>query len=82
MNQEQPYVGIGHSPDGVDLPLGLGMQLMQEPKAMTAFGQLSTEQKASMIKDIQSAKSGQEAENKIMDVVASLRDFGASAFRL
>lgn len=72
----EPYIGIGHSPDGVDLPLGLGMQLAQEPRAMEAFGQLTTEQKSKLIQNIQSAQTGQEAEEKIAEAVSSLRTGG------
>ena len=72
----EPYIGIGHSPDGVDLPLGLGMQLAQEPRAMEAFGRLTTEQKSRLIQNIQSAHTGPEAEEKIAHAVNSLRDGG------
>lgn len=72
----EPYIGIGHSPDGVDLPLGLGMQLAQEPRAMEAFGQLTIEQKSKLIQNIQSAQTGQEAEEKIAGAVSSLRTGG------
>jgi len=72
----QPYIGVGHSPDGVDLPLGLGMKLAQEPRAMDAFGRLTTEQKSRLIEKIQSAHTGQEAQEKIDHAVSSLSNGG------
>ncbi len=66
------FIGIGINPDGPDLPLGLGMELAQNPKAMTAFGQMTHAEKASMIRHIQGAATGEDAKNRIANAVHQL----------
>lgn len=72
--EQSNFIGIGRNPDGPDLPLGLGMQLAQEPKAMEAFGKMSKQQKASLIGHIQGAATGEDAKNRVVDAVNRLRD--------
>ena len=69
-----PFIGIGHNPEGVDLPLGFGMRLAQEPRAMDMFGTLSEGQKANVVGFIQASSTGEDAEMRIETAVASLRD--------
>ncbi|MCL1807929.1 MAG: YdeI/OmpD-associated family protein [Oscillospiraceae bacterium] len=69
-----PFIGTGHNPEGPDLPLGLGMRLAQEPKAMASFGTLSILQKTQVIEYIQAASTGDDAERRIDTAVSSLRD--------
>lgn len=63
------FIGIGVNPDGPDLPLGLGMQLAQSPKAMDTFGRMSNAQKSSVIGYIKSAATGDDAKNRIEEAV-------------
>lgn len=63
------FIGIGHNPDGPDLPLGLGMNLAQDPKAMDTFGKMTMEQKTNVINYIQSAQTGDDALQKINDAI-------------
>lgn len=68
------FIGTGKNPDGPDLPLGFGMQLAQEPGAMKTFGGLSSEEKAALIRHIQSGTTGIEAQNLIADAVSQLKN--------
>lgn len=68
------FIGTGHNPEGPDLPLGLGMQLAQNPKAMDAFGSMTNAQKAAMIGYIQGAATGGEAKERIADAVYRLHN--------
>ena len=70
----ETFIGIGHNPDGPDLPLGLGMRLAGNPKAMSAFGRMSNEQKETMIRYLQSTSTGEAAEIRMGEVLAKLSD--------
>jgi uncharacterized protein YdeI (YjbR/CyaY-like superfamily) len=67
-----PFIGTGHNPEGVDLPLGFGMRLAQEPRAMDTFGILDEAGKARVVSYIQAATNGDEAKNRIETAVNSL----------
>jgi uncharacterized protein YdeI (YjbR/CyaY-like superfamily) len=69
-----PFIGTGNNPEGPDLPLGFGMRLAQEPGAMNMFGVLDDAAKSRIISYIQSSATGSDAENRIENAVASLRD--------
>lgn len=69
-----PFIGLGHNPEGPDLPLGFGMRLAQDPAAMDTFGALDREQKNRVISYIQASHTGSDAENRIESAVNSLRD--------
>jgi uncharacterized protein YdeI (YjbR/CyaY-like superfamily) len=66
------FIGVGKNPDGPDLPLGLGMELAQNPKAMNAFGAMTKEEKADIISHIQGAATGDEAKSRIREVIRKL----------
>ena len=66
------FIGIGTNPDGPDLPLGLGMELAQNPKAMNAFGAMTKAEKAAMIRHIQGATTGEDAKARITGAVNQL----------
>jgi uncharacterized protein YdeI (YjbR/CyaY-like superfamily) len=68
------FIGTGRNPEGPDLPLGFGMRLAQDPRAMDTFGTLSEGQKAQVIGYIQSCCTGDDAERRIETAVSSLRD--------
>ncbi|MGI6403776.1 MAG: YdeI/OmpD-associated family protein [Oscillospiraceae bacterium] len=72
MEHSNQFIGIGKNPDGPDLPLGLGMELAQNPKAMNAFGTMTKSQKASMISHIQAATTGEDAKQRIREAVNQL----------
>jgi len=67
-----PFIGTGHNPEGVDLPLGFGMRLAQEPRAMDTFGALDECGKNQVVSYIQAASNGEEAKNRIESAVSSL----------
>ena len=68
------FIGTGKNPNPnvPDIPLGFGMELAQNPQAMSAFGQLSDERKTSLIKHIQGASTGQEAKDRIAQAISGL----------
>ncbi len=76
------FIGTGINPRGEDLPLGFGMQLAQEPEAVAAFGRLSQEDRDRVVRFIQSSQTGDEAQNRIAEAVASLKDNNLAPFGL
>lgn len=74
MSNYTNFIGTGHNPDGPDLPLGFGMKLAQEPKAMESYGKLSNAQKSAMIGRIQSGSTGEAAKNLIAEAVDQLKN--------
>ena len=62
------------NPGVPDIPLGLGMKLMQDPLAADTFGQMTNAQKTAMIQFIQGGATGDDAKNRIADAVSKLKD--------
>lgn len=57
-----------------ELPVGLGMRLALDLKAMTNFANLPEHKKKELVNYIKESSSGYEAENRITEVVSSLRN--------
>lgn len=57
-----------------ELPVGLGMRLALDLKAMTNFANLPDQKKKELVNYIKESSSGYEAENRITEVVSSLRN--------
>lgn len=76
MDQDKPFIGMGHNPEGPDLPLGLSMRLAQEPEAIDGFGRLSSAEKAELISYIQACSTGVEAQTRIEDAINALKEGG------
>lgn len=55
------------------LPVGLGMRLALDMKAMTNFSNLSDTKKQELINYIEGSTTGEEAKNRVTEVVSSLR---------
>ena len=74
MENHGTFIGIGKNPDPnvPDLPLGFGMALAQNEKAVSAFGALSDQEKTDLIKSIQGAGTGDDAKQRITDAVNRL----------
>ena len=68
------FVGMGRNPNPnvPDIPQGFGMELVQNPTAMAAYGRLSDNEKTKMIKRIQEAKTGKEAKDNIIQAINEL----------
>jgi len=66
---QNPFLGMGEAPDGIELPLGLSMELTMHPNAAATFGKMSTEQKRSAIHYVQGCTSGEDAKRRIENVV-------------
>ena len=58
----------------IEMPVGLGMQLAMNSTAMTAFGNLQEQEKSRMIQYIKSARTSEEAENHVLEVIAALEN--------
>ena len=65
---------IGNNPNGHDLPIGFGMQLAGDTKAMETFGRMSQDQKDAVVSYIQGSVTGEEAENRVEDAVEKLKN--------
>lgn len=58
------------------LPVGLGMRLALDMKAMTNFSNLPEAKKQELIGYIESSTTGEEAKNRVTEVVNSLHNGG------
>lgn len=56
------------------LPVGLGMRLSLDMKAMTNFSNLSEERKQELISYIEGSTTGEDAKNRVTEVVSSLHN--------
>ena len=54
------------------LPIGLGMRLALDMKAMTNFATLPDEKKRELISYIESSATGEEAKTRVTEVVSNL----------
>lgn len=59
------------------LPVGLGMSLALDMNAMTNFSNLSDTKKQELISYIKGSTTGEEAKNRITEVVSSLHNGGS-----
>lgn len=57
----------------LELPVGLSMQLAQEPSAMSAFGRLTPAQMESVVRFVQSGVTGEDAKMRVEAAVERLR---------
>ncbi|MCL2055992.1 MAG: hypothetical protein FWH02_02090 [Oscillospiraceae bacterium] len=73
MNQSN-FIGMGNNPEEPDLPLGLGMRLAQDPKAMDTFSNMTNEQKSALISYLQRSGTGDEALSRMADAVNLLHN--------
>jgi uncharacterized protein YdeI (YjbR/CyaY-like superfamily) len=55
-----------------DMPIGLGMRLALEMKAMNNFANLSDQKKRELINYIEGAQTGEDAKNRVTEVVSNL----------
>ena len=70
--ERSTFIGIGKNPDGPDIPLGLGMQLAQSPKAMETFGRMTKAQKSGLIRQVQGAPTGEAAKARVEGAINRL----------
>lgn len=56
------------------VPVGLGMKLALDMKAMTNFANLSDQKKQEAVDYIKSSTTGDEAKNRILEVVSNLHE--------
>ncbi len=74
--KDDSYVGIGKNPnpDMPDIPVGLGMNLMQDADAMNHFNSLSNQRKKDVIKYIQQSNSGDDARYRIKNAICHMHN--------
>ena len=56
------------------VPVGLGMKLALDMKAMTNFANLSDQKKQEVVDYIKSSPTGDEAKNRVSEVVNNLHE--------
>lgn len=66
---QDTFIGMGNNPDGLDVPMGLGMQLTMHPKAHETFGKMNAEEKRDTIHYVQSGITGEDAKRRIENVI-------------
>lgn len=59
------------------MPVGLGMRLALDLKAMTAFSNLSDAKKQELISYIEGSTTGDDAKNRVTEVVSNLHNGGS-----
>jgi len=59
------------------LPEGLGFRLAMDMKAMTSFVNMPDNNKKQMIDYIESSTTGEEAKNRVSEVISNLHNGGA-----
>ena len=71
------FIGMGENPnpDVPDIPMGLGMELMQNPKAWEQFGRLTDWEKTELIYSVEGAETGPEAEKRVMEAIERLENW-------
>lgn len=65
---------LGQNPEGLEMPVGLGMQLAQDTEAMTRFGRLSQAQQQAVVRYVQSGATGDDAKNRVDEAVERLKN--------
>jgi hypothetical protein len=76
-----PIFGPNNMGPGSDLPVALSMLLMENPLAMQRFNAMSKEEKAMVLKYVESGVNGEDAQHRIEHTVKSLRE-GKNEFYL
>ena len=58
----------------IDMPLGLGMRLAQDPEASENFWRLTPDGRAQIISYVQGGTTGEDAKKRITATVANLKN--------
>jgi hypothetical protein len=74
-----PVFGPDNMGQGSDLPVALSMLLMENPLAMQRFNAMSKEEKATVLKYVESGLSGEDAKHRIEQTVKNLKE-GTTGF--
>ena len=61
-----------HPTEEPDMPLGLGLRIAQDVRAMQAFSALSDERRQQLIGYVQAATTGEDAKARIRNAVSML----------
>ncbi len=59
---------------GSDVPIGLGMLLMEDSLALNRFASLSADEKSNVLRYVESGVDGEDAKRRILHTVKSLHD--------
>lgn len=72
--KEKVFVGLGKNPDpgGLDMPIGLGIELYQNTSALNYFVALSQDERNDIIRYIENSSDGKDAKNRINNAVSNL----------
>lgn len=63
----------GDGAQGHEMPLGLGMRLMQDEYARTYFDSLSSEEQQKIVSYVQVSSTGEEAKARIKNAINGLK---------
>ena len=78
-NGSGPVFGPGNMGPGSDIPVGLGMLLMEDSLAMQRFQSMTKEEKTKILKYVESGADGDDAQRRINHTVKCLHD-GVTVF--
>jgi hypothetical protein len=73
----QSRKGVAMSLVGNELPEGLGFRLALDMEAMKNFANLSDQGKEQLVNYIRSSESGDDARNRVTEVVRNLHNGGS-----
>lgn len=81
---DRVFVGLGKNPDpnGLDMPIGLGMELYQNKTALHYFAALSQEERNAVIKYVEGGKTGSEAKSRVNSAITNLKHRNIDFFRM
>ncbi len=82
MNEDNTFIGMGRNPNPnvPDIPVGFGMELMQNSDARANFESLSDGEKTRLIAYIQGGVTGDEAKQRIYTAIDKLNKADFSFF--
>ena len=66
---QDAFIGMGNNPNGLDIPMGLGMRLTMHPKAHETFGNMTTKEKQEAIRYVQGGITGEDAKRRVENVI-------------
>ena len=72
--ENKVFVGLGKNPDpgGLDMPMGLGMELYQNKNALHFFAALSQDERNRIIRYVDASTDGKDTKRRIDNAIENL----------